>query len=265
MPDGSGYWLEDYYLANGDVGDPVVGISTLEYNFRDDYGYDPYGNQLHNVITPAQEEMVREALELIGTYMGVQFVETSPEPGVRTNSLTIAVGDVRSIPWLYNPFANTPYGLVAGEDGSSADSEGVPIDLVVMSNDAFEDTVDDYGANFFRTAMREILSSMGLGNAYRHRRPDHHRRRPGRIAADGQHGRGRVPRRRRHRQRAVLVPPGRATTSTSTSSPSRRPVRSMHKRSPSGSTTPPSATTASANGTRACSTACSRSTTASTI
>ena len=67
-------------MQNGEVGDSLAGVSTIEYNFRDDYGFDPYGNQLHNLITPVQQERAREVLQLLSNYLGVQFVETPPLP-----------------------------------------------------------------------------------------------------------------------------------------------------------------------------------------
>ena len=44
--------------------DPATGISVIEYNFRPDYGSDPQGNPLQNVITEAQKQRAREIFEL---------------------------------------------------------------------------------------------------------------------------------------------------------------------------------------------------------
>ena len=67
-------------------GDPVRGISTLAYNFKEAYGFDPNGNVLFNLITESQKDRAREVFELYSYYLGVQFVET------KRDGLTIVTG-----------------------------------------------------------------------------------------------------------------------------------------------------------------------------
>jgi len=171
MPDFLYRWMEDGYWQGGNVGDPEPGITTVEYNFRDDYA----GTVYSNAITDDQKERTREAFELLGHYLGVQFVETFPEPGVRTDSITIATGDVTVLRWMFLPILPTPYGAVAGvaspagmpvEVYGSSDGGGLPIRVAIMSADVFEDPVDEYGEDYFLTAMHEILTVLGVGHSY---------------------------------------------------------------------------------------------------
>ncbi len=139
-------------------------IPTYKYNFKDLIGFDSLGNPLPNVIDddPNQEYVprIREIFEIYSNLFGVEFVETADE------GFTIAIGDPRAV----DPFFPTgPGGLLAVSnvkpDGVGGGPPGLPEPLgggiVIM--DAAESWDDDFGANFFQTAMNEIGQLLGLG------------------------------------------------------------------------------------------------------
>lgn len=145
--------------------DPVDGVTLIPYNFQINYGRDPQGNQLFNVISANQKQRVREALELYSNYLGVQFYETA------AHGITIATGDLRVVGGLSRP------------GGSLGDSFGTidplspppgPLDppanpfqpkpMVVM--DAAENWDDKAGGDFFQTAMRYVGQILGLANTF---------------------------------------------------------------------------------------------------
>ena len=141
--------------------DETAGISTIAYMFRDVYGEDPDGVPLRNLITEPQKERVREITSLFSYYAGVQFIEADEvvlddllNQGI--NVFSIATGDLRAV----DPLVPTGPGGVIGIAGSSSDG----ISTAVM--DAAETWDDDYGENWFETAMHEIGHLMGLGHTY---------------------------------------------------------------------------------------------------
>ena len=193
LPDGSTHHYEDHYYLPGDApADATPGITTLYYNFRDDYGVDPYGNPLHNLITESQKDRAREVFELLGNYMGVQFVETEPGMGEYTgpNNLTIATGDIRSIkygPWIdpypigdpltsglttgaagphpRQPWAHIPGTWLISPYSSGQNGAGEFVPLALVSN-AVSWGTSEYGVGWFTTAMHEVMHLLGLGHSY---------------------------------------------------------------------------------------------------
>ena len=133
--------------------DTTDGISTLAYNFQDEYGVDPQGNVLLNAITDNQKQRGREIFELYGEYLGIDFIET-------TNlGLTVVTGDMRAL----DPEIETGPGGVIGLAGGG---------IAIMDNaENWEDTFGaaDVGSgklSWFDTAMHEIGHLLGLGHSY---------------------------------------------------------------------------------------------------
>ncbi|MCL4201298.1 MAG: pre-peptidase C-terminal domain-containing protein [Pirellulaceae bacterium] len=139
------------------VGDSSNGITTLYYNFRPDYGTDPEGNPLTNLITNEQKQRAREAFEIWGRSLGVQFVETA------TQGFTIATGDLRAI--------SPTYASVRGDGVAIAfDVQPLMNDLRLVL-DASENWYSGFGPtdslarlSWFESAMQGIGSLLGLGD-----------------------------------------------------------------------------------------------------
>jgi hypothetical protein len=128
--------------------DNEIGITTAYYNFQSQYGFDPQGNVLQNAITAVQRQRVREIFELYGHYFGIQFIESA------TQGMTIAVGDLRAV----NPgVASAPGGVLSISAG------GVDNGVAVMDLQDFSTQNDEYGGDFFYTAMRAVGRLLGLG------------------------------------------------------------------------------------------------------
>jgi len=133
------------------------GIATIFYNFRSDYGSDPAGNKLSNLIKAEQKTRAREAFELWGRAIGVQFVETASQ------GIVVATGDLRAL----NPAVPTGQGGVLGLSGLNPVT-GQP--TVVL--DSAENWYEAFGASddplrpdsWFEIAMREIGRTLGLGD-----------------------------------------------------------------------------------------------------
>ncbi len=130
--------VQQHYL-DGVTADFVPGITTQAYNFREDYA-----PGLFNLITPGQEDLVRQIFELYGHYLGIQFQETD------NLGFTIVTGDLR----VLDPTAIPGPGGILGLGGSG---------LAIM--DANEtDWSDEFGGNYFTVAMHEIGHLLGLGH-----------------------------------------------------------------------------------------------------
>ncbi len=138
--------------------DSENGIATVFYNFRSDYGSDPGGNKLSNLITAEQKTRAREAFELWGRAIGVQFVETASQ------GIVVATGDMRAL----NPAVATGRGDgILGLSGLNPVT-GQP--TVILDN--AENWYGSFGQSddplrpysWFEIAMREIGRSLGLGD-----------------------------------------------------------------------------------------------------
>jgi len=137
--------------------DSENGIATIFYNFRSDYGSDPAGNKLTNLIKAEQKTRAREAFELWGRAIGVQFIETASQ------GIVVATGDLRAL----NPAIPTGRGGVLGLSGLNPVS-GQPTLIL----DSAENWYEAFGASddplrpdsWFEIAMREIGRTLGLGD-----------------------------------------------------------------------------------------------------
>ena len=125
--------------------DSTSGTTQIDYNFRSDYGFDPSGNALQNVITDAQKDRAREIFEFYSNLLGIDFRETD------SSGFTIVTGDLRAL----DPTTVTGVGGVAGLAGGT---------MAIM--DRAENWDDAAGANWFNVAMHEIGHLLGLGHAY---------------------------------------------------------------------------------------------------
>ena len=139
------------------VADPNPGITTLFYNFREDYGNDPAGNPLTNLITEQQKQRAREAFEIYGRQLGVQFVESA------TQGFTIATGDIRAISPTFN---------VEDPDTALHAVVHAPLDndlMLVLSHstnwyEGFGEPEDVARPSWFETALGGIGELLGIGD-----------------------------------------------------------------------------------------------------
>jgi len=142
--------IEDHFVTGNSSPDAEMGITTLYYNFRDIYGYDPQGAPLHNLITEAQKQRAREIFELYGNYLGVQFYETADQ------GYLIATGDLRAA-----DLDSTPGG-VAGVAFFNLDTGYA----TALMDKAEPWGNSEYAGSWFEVAMHEIGHLMGYGHSY---------------------------------------------------------------------------------------------------
>jgi len=133
--------------ANGR--DVTPGVTTVFYNFRDDYGVDQQGIPLSNAITEQQRQRAREAFQLWGNYLGVQFLESARE------GITVVTGDLNAL----NPAFPSVLDFAANDfrvriDPRFADS------LLVM--DSAVQWNEDFGQDWFLNTMVGIGAMLGL-------------------------------------------------------------------------------------------------------
>ena len=146
-------------------------IPVVTYNFRTDYGRDPFGVTLSNAITEAQKQRAREIFALFSQYMGVQFVETTGA-GMTSADITIATGDLRALNQSITGGSGYPYAL----HGATPDTFGrktVILDNAELWYDGFGDDQNAATRNWFEIAMGEIGNIIGettglygLGHTY---------------------------------------------------------------------------------------------------
>jgi hypothetical protein len=145
--------------------DDEPGITRIGYVFRDQYGFDPFGVPLRNLITEPQKQRTREILELYSNYIGAQFFEadqtTLPDlVAAGVPFFSIATGDMRAV----SPTVTTGPGGAAGIAGAVVDPElGLVPTAIVDAAELFEDS---YGGSWFQTSMALVNFLFGTGFAY---------------------------------------------------------------------------------------------------
>jgi hypothetical protein len=159
--------IDDPIFQPTATADQVNGITTYYYNFRSELGFVPDTSTgtiptqpAFNVITDRQKVRAREALELIGRYAGVNFVETENQ------GFIIATGDMRAILTTVQTGPGEITGLAGAVD---INRDGIRETAAVIM-DAGEDWTingaDLFGNAWFRSATHEILEGLGLGHSY---------------------------------------------------------------------------------------------------
>ncbi len=149
--------IPDYLQSHlSEPADSENGIATIFYNFRSDYGTDPSGNKLSNLINDAQKARAREAFELWGRAIGAQFVETVSQ------GIVVATGDLRAV----NPLVSTGQGGIQGVAGFHpvTDQPTVILDGAENWYEAFgasDDPLRPY--SWFESAMTVIGLMLGVG------------------------------------------------------------------------------------------------------
>lgn len=141
-----GHYNEDF--ADGGR-DGTAGVTTILFNFQDNLGVDAQGNPITNSITEQQKTRAREAFQLWGHYLGVQFLESASE------GMTIATGNLTALdPTNANVLDFSTNNFRVRINPSFADS------LLIM--DQRVQWNDEYGANWFINSMVGIGSMLGL-------------------------------------------------------------------------------------------------------
>jgi hypothetical protein len=140
--------------------DQVDGIETVQYNFQSEIGLIPIANGgtgiAFNDITETQKERAREIFALISEYAGVQFIETVD------SGLIIATGDLRSVGCFEGDCSP---GTISGPGGVIGLAGGTSKGPIAIMDNA-ENWNDEFGGNWFTTALHEIGHQNGLAHAY---------------------------------------------------------------------------------------------------
>lgn len=136
-------------------------LPTITYNFPNIYGSVPGNPQLHNVITPAQQQLAREIFSLYGYYYGVQFQEVSS-----TTMGDAELGIVTGVVQALNQSA--PVGLTGIAQAPASPFPVMPDasrpEALAVMNAGIFNTESQYGGPWFQEAMRQIGILLGLTN-----------------------------------------------------------------------------------------------------
>ncbi|MCA9141608.1 MAG: pre-peptidase C-terminal domain-containing protein, partial [Planctomycetales bacterium] len=129
--------------------DETPGVTTVLYNFQQVYGVDSQNVPLNNAITGQQKLRAREAFQLWGNYLGVQFLETA------SDGLTIVTGDLNVI----DPALPDVLEFAANQFRVRIDP--LFADGMLVMDSAFQWN-EDLGGDWFLNTMVGIGSMLGL-------------------------------------------------------------------------------------------------------
>ncbi|HUY92990.1 MAG TPA: choice-of-anchor L domain-containing protein [Pirellulales bacterium] len=136
-------------------------VPTITYNFPDIYGSVPGNPQLHNVITPAQQQLTREIFQLYSYYYGVQFQEVGSAT-LGAAELGVVTGVVQSLD------QSAPVGLTGIAQAPATPFPVTPLasrgEALAVMNAGIFNTESQYGGPWFMEALRQIGIMLGLTN-----------------------------------------------------------------------------------------------------
>lgn len=182
-----GIWRED--------GDATPGISTIYYNFPDQFQGEDFGTQTTdlnqtylNLITEQQKRRVREVASLFSEYLGVQFIEVGQDAAAAISSpnftgapgpiYSITVGELAGTFDGSGVLVNSAAGGVTvatralddlGKTFLAGDPDvqaGNGNELIVLDGQDFDQSTDDFtGGEFFRGVFLGVGQLLGFGYA----------------------------------------------------------------------------------------------------
>jgi hypothetical protein len=134
--------LNQAFADKGRDGTP--GVTTITYNFREDLG-----SGFTNVVTDQQRMRAREAFQLWGEYLGVQFLESAGD------GLTIATADMNVLSAAGVNVLDFPSNNFRVRVDPNFGNGLLVMDSTIQWN-------DDYGEDWFLNTMVGIGSMLGL-------------------------------------------------------------------------------------------------------
>ncbi len=182
-----GIWRKD--------GDTTPGISTIYYNFPDQFQGEDFGTQTVdldqtylNLITEQQKRRVREVASLFSEYLGVQFIEVGQDAAAAISSpdftgpagpiYSITVGELSGTFNGSGVRVNSAAGgvTVATRDLDDLGNTFLAFDpnaqtsngneLIVLDGQDFDQSTDDFtGGEFFRGVFLGVGQLLGYGYA----------------------------------------------------------------------------------------------------
>ncbi len=133
--------------------DSTDGITTIYYNFQQEYATDLSGTPLTSSISETQKLLARQALGLWSKYIGVQFVETA------NLGLTIATGSLTAL----RPITGTQVQLEPALDfGVRIDRTFTRPSIVLNADRVWN---PNYGEDYLRTVTAAVGMILGLTHA----------------------------------------------------------------------------------------------------
>lgn len=146
----------------GPAGDGSDGITTQAYTFTSTLSASPDGNSLvTNIISETQKQRAREAFELWGKYLGIQFYETSDQADPA--AWVIATSDLKVLtpPSVSSPNDGILYAIGTIPSGQTA----LVLDRAEISGQGNPNGYwanAEFGGNYFEAMVSGIGALMGL-------------------------------------------------------------------------------------------------------